>query len=257
MKRFFLNTKTEFLKSKGTAAVWLTILAALFIPVIYAMVCLERPDVMVKKINSDPWMAFLRMNWKNVAAVILPLYCVLMTSLIIQIEYRNNTWKQVYTLPRKFADVFFSKFIVIHSFLIGFILLFSSAIIISGLSVARLNPAYHLLSKDIPWMMLLIIASRIYLGLFAITIVQYWLSLRFKNFVVSLGIGMGLWITGIVLMDWDKIVYYPYMYSTFMFFTDFDKNPETLVQLSLCSIISSVLFLTLSFRDIYLLPERG
>jgi hypothetical protein len=255
--RFLLNTKGEFLKTKRTAALWLTLFAAVFIPAINVAICVERPDVMVAKFIQTPWITFMKMNWKNVSTVILPLYTILITSLIIQIEFRNNTWKQVYTLPRKFADVFFSKLIVVHTFLLGFIVLFNVAIFLSGLITHELNSDYRLLVDSVPLMTMLAFSYRIYIGLLAITAVQYWLSLRFRNFIVPLGVGIGLWIIGIVLMDWDKIIYYPYAYPIFMFFTDFNLYPETLVQLTVCSVCSFIILLTASYLDIATKRERG
>ena len=41
---FILNTKAEFLKSKRTAAFWLTIVGAAFVPVVNSLRLLARPD---------------------------------------------------------------------------------------------------------------------------------------------------------------------------------------------------------------------
>jgi hypothetical protein len=87
--------------------------------------------------------------------------------------------------------------------------------------------------------------------------IQYWLNLRFKNFAIPLGIGIGLWISGIVLLDWDKIIYYPYMYAPLMFFTDFAKHPETLSKLVINSSFCFVLALLLGTWDIRRLKEKG
>lgn len=113
--RFFANTSAEFIKTKRSFALWLTILAAAFIPAINAIILLERPEMLLTKFEQTPWLTFLRFNWKNVAAVILPMYIILITNLVVQIEFRNNTWKQVYASPRSFADIFFSKLLVIQA----------------------------------------------------------------------------------------------------------------------------------------------
>jgi hypothetical protein len=254
---FFLNTRGEFLKSKRSFAYWLTLLAALFIPFISCIILIERPDAMLPKFQTDPWLTFLRFNWKNVAAVILPMYIILITNLIVQIEFRSNTWKQVYATPRTFADIFFSKFVVIHTLIFLFIICFNLFIVFSGLMVNLINNSYPLLFDTIHWKIMFTMTCRIYVGTLAVTAIQYWLSLRFRNFIVPLGIGIGLWITGIVLMDWEKIIYYPYIYSAFMFFTDFDKHPDDLTKLLLNSLISFAGALILSFWDVNRLRERG
>lgn len=255
--RFFANTAAEFMKTKGSFALWLTILAALFIPAIHVVILLERPDIMLPKLEQTPWLTFFRVNWKNVAAVILPMYVILITNLVVQIEFRNNTWKQVYASPRSFADIFFSKLVVIQVLVPVYIFCFDVFIILAGLLVHSLNPAYRLTAGSIAWDNLLLITCRVYLGCLAVSVIQYWLSLRFRNFVIPLGLGLGLWITGIVLMDWDKIIYYPYVYSAFMFFIDFDKEPQQLVVLTVSSITALVLSIGVAYYDIKHRPERG
>ena len=52
----------------------------------------------------------------------------------------------------------------------------------------------------------------------AIAAIQYWLSLRFRNFVVALGIGFALYITGLTIRQWEHIDWYPYMYPFLVYF---------------------------------------
>lgn len=255
--KFFANTTAEFIKTKRSFALWLTILAALFIPAINVVILLERPDMLLAKFEQTPWLTFFRFNWKNVAAVILPMYIILITNLIVQIEFRNNTWKQVYASPRSFADIFFSKLVVIQVLVPFYMLCFDGFVVLAGLLVHSVNPAYRLTASNIDWDSLLLISGRVYLGCLAVSVIQYWLSLRFRNFVIPLGLGLGLWITGIVLMDWDKIIYYPYVYSTFMFFIDFDKEPQQLVVLVTSSIAALALSVSIAYYDMKHRPERG
>ncbi|SDF62498.1 hypothetical protein SAMN04487996_111309 [Dyadobacter soli] len=255
--RFLANTWAEFIKTKRSFALWLTVLAAAFIPAINAFILLERPEILLTKFEQTPWLTFCRFNWKNVAAVILPMYIILITNLVVQIEFRNNTWKQIYASPRSFADIFFSKLLVIQFLVPCYIICFDCFVILSGLLVHSINASYKLVIESIDWKNLLLISSRIYLGSLAISVIQYWLSLRFRNFVIPLGFGLGLWITGIILMDWDKSIYYPYVYSAFMFFINFDKEPAKLIVLLVSSITALVLALIASFFDISRLAEKG
>jgi hypothetical protein len=128
---------------------------------------------------------------------------------------------------------------------------------ISGMAAGMANPAYHVSDHAIPFAAIIGIAARIYLGIIPVMAIQYWLSLRFKNFVISLGIGMGLWISGVVLLDWDKIIYYPYMYAPLMFFTDFSRHPETLSKLIINSSVCFVLALLFGAWNIRCLKEKG
>jgi hypothetical protein len=255
--RFFSNTLAELIKAKRSFVLWLTILAALFIPAINAVILLERPEISLTKFEQSPWLTFFRFNWKNVAAVILPMYIILITNLVVQIEFRSNTWKQVYASPRHFADIFFSKLLVIQMLVPFYILCFDCSILLSGMLVHSINPAYRFVVSGIDWHNLALISSRVYLGCLAISIIQYWLSLRFRNFIIPLGFGLGLWITGIILMDWDKSIYFPYVYPAFMFFIDFQKEPEQLVVLTVSSVVALVCSVGIAYWDVYNLPEKG
>ncbi|MCR8556969.1 ABC transporter permease [Mucilaginibacter sp. BJC16-A38] len=257
MNNFFLNTRAEFLKAKRTSVTGITLIAALFVPVIDFIICLERPDVMTHRMQPGFWLPYLQFVWKNTAAIIVPIYTILITSLIVQVEYRNNTWKQVYASPRRFGDIFFSKLIVIGTLVLSFFLLFSLFFILSGTAVGMANNAYHVSANPIPFTEIIATAARIYLGILPVMAIQYWLSLRFKNFATPLGIGMALWISGIVLLDWDKIIYYPYMYAPLMFFSDFSKHPEKLPQLIINSSVCLVIALLFGAWNIRNQKEKG
>ena len=254
---FLFNTKAEILKTRGTAALWLLLLAAAFLPAINGIILIERPEIFISKVSASPWLSFLHMNWKNGASVILPVFVILINNVIVQVEYRNNTWKQVYASPRRYADIFFSKFIIVQIFLIAFFILFSLFIIFSGYAVGLLQKGYAFSAHSIPWDSMLAIVVRVYIGISGVTAIQYWISMRYKNFIVPLGVGIGLWMTGIVLMDWDKIIYYPYMYATLLYFIDSPGHMGTLSALTINSVVCFIAAVSLGFWSIYRLEERG
>src|SRR5947209_5971130 len=111
---FILNTKAELLKIRRSNALWLTLTGAFFIPFVNFIKLISRPDMFVSKMKDDWWTIFINDNWAVAASFLLPVYVILVVSLVVQIEYGNNTWKQVYTTPRSYADVFFTKFLVIN-----------------------------------------------------------------------------------------------------------------------------------------------
>lgn len=254
---FLLNTKAEALKCRRTAIGWLTFLAAAFLPAINCIILLSRPDIFVPKMQTSPWSSFIRMNWTNNAAAILPVYVILLNNAIAQIEYRNNTWKQVYALPRRYTDIFFSKFIVVLGWLAGYFLLFNACLILSGLATGWINSGYSFAAHPIPFSAMLVITGRVFWGILGVTAVQYWLSLRFKNYIVPLGIGIVLLITGLILMDWDKIVYYPYVYSLFLFLIDAPNHPGTLSSLVISAGLAFAVVILSGLLDIYKLKEKG
>ena len=258
MKNIFLsNVKGEFLKIKRTAAIWLLLPAAAFLPAINALVLINRPDVFVPRISNNPWLILFYMVWKNGSALILPVFVILISSIIVQIEYKNNTWKQVYASPRKYTDIFFSKFVVVNVFVISFFILFTFFTIISGYVVNFFQNNYLFSSHPFRFKAMLIVISRVYAGILGVVAIQYWLSIRFKNFIVPLSIGISLLIAGLILTDWEKIVYYPYMYSLHLFFVGAPGHTGTL---SLLLVNSSICFIVTVFAgwlDINNRKEKG
>ncbi len=237
---------------------WLTLAGAAFIPILFFLIYVLKPDHFVKELSADPWQFHLYQSWQSASVFLLPMYVILTTSLIVQIEYRNNTWKQVYSSPRSYADIYFSKFVVIQAMVLSCFLLFNIFLIISGFAAALVNAQYHFIQKPIPFHNLFLLSAKLYLSSLAITSIQYWLSLRLKNYIAPLGIGLALLITGIIILRWDKVYYYPYAYTALSFFRG--ANPLASNELSKNEWFSLAWFgivLLLGFIDIITKKEHS
>ena len=254
---FILNTRAEFLKSKKTAAFWLTILGAAFVPVVNGIALLARPDHFVPILKNDPWQTFINNNWQAATLFLLPMFVILLTSLVVQIEYRNNTWKQVYASPRTLADVYFSKFIIIHTLILFCFILFNAAIIISSCVVNLFQKQYTFFEHPVPWKMMFSLIVKIYFSVLAITAIQYSLSLRFRNFIAPVGIGLALLITGFIIHEWEHLYYYPYMYPAISFIHDFEKRPGFVSTAQWLDLAWFVVALLVGFLDMLTRKEKG
>jgi hypothetical protein len=185
------------------------------------------------------------------------MYVILVTSLVVQIEYRNNTWKQVYTLPRTLADIFFSRFVVIHSLILFCFILFNASIIITSYAANLVQKQYTFFDHAIPLKGMFLLFVKTYFSVLAITSIQYWLSLRFRNFIIPVGIGLGLLITGFIIHQWEQLYYYPYMYPLISFMPNFQKIPDFVYKAQLFDAMWFVLVLLLGFFDLVQRKEKG
>lgn len=53
----------------------------------------------------------------------------------------------------------------------------------------------------------------VFIATLGICAIQYWLAVRFKNFIVSFGIGLGMVIASMIAAGyWDQAQYIPYLY---------------------------------------------
>jgi hypothetical protein len=111
----FINTfQSEWLKKKRSLASWLVIVGAFFTPSIILMSRIKNADQLsALYVSDDFWQKLWNQTWESMAVFLLPIGIILAAGLITQIEYKNNTWKQLHTTPQRFTTIFFAKFLVI------------------------------------------------------------------------------------------------------------------------------------------------
>jgi hypothetical protein len=257
MATFAINTSTELLKTKRTAAFWITVVGAAFIPMVIFLTYISKPGVFVDRLKPNVWVQHINNTWEAASIFFLPMYIILVSSLTVQIEYRNNTWKQVYASPRSYADIYFSKFIVIHLLILGCFLMFNLFQLMSGYATALVNSRYGFFSTPVPWKVMLNDTSRLYVAILGITSIQYWLSLRVRNFIAPVGIGLALLITGLMVFKWEKIYYYPYAYTILTYSRNNSGQEAVTGNYKLYSLAWFAIVLLLGFWDTVRRKERG
>jgi len=145
---FFLNTlSTEFIKTKNTFAVWLTILSAGFLPAFMFLVYLQHSAYLIPKPGENPWAAFFFMSWKGMAFMVSTFFIVLISCLIMNVEHKANGWKHLLTLPISKTKVYIQKMAIVMVFVVGFYLLYTAMLILSGLFVRLIKPKLGLSSS--------------------------------------------------------------------------------------------------------------
>jgi lantibiotic transport system permease protein len=255
MATFLINTKTELWKTRKTAAFWITVIGAAFLPLFFTIAYSVDPKEFLGDLGKDHWGKHIQMSWTGAAALLFPFCVILVTSLVVQIEYRNNTWKQVYASPRSYADIFFSKFCIIHLLILSCFILFDLCVVGGALLANVFRPQYQFLDNPIPWTKLLSFTGKQYIAILGMTSIQYWLSLRIRNYIAPLGIGLALIIIGVIILGWDKVIYYPYAYTAVTFFKN--KGSNGLANHEIYSLVWFGVILALAFWDTVNRKERG
>ena len=255
MATFLINTKTELWKCRKTAAYWITIIGSALIPLFLMIAYISFPSDFKGDLGNRPWEKHVEMNWQSAAALYFPFYVIIVTSLVVQIEYRSNTWKQVYASPRSYADIFFSKFCIIHLLILSSFLLFNIFILSGAVVSNAVRSQFNFFDNPVPWGKILRFTGRQYIAILGMTSIQYWLSLRLRNYIAPLGIGLALVIIGILILGWSKVIYYPYAYTAVTFFKT--KQSNGLANHEVYSILWFVIILGLGFWDTIKRKERG
>jgi hypothetical protein len=87
-----------------------------------------------------------------------------------------------------------------------------------------------------------------YVAVLAIFSIQFWLGIKFKNFIIPVGIGIALWFAGTIMVTQNLklAAYFPYSYHAYGKFPDYNPLDNTV---GLASFIYTVVFLVIGFLD--------
>jgi hypothetical protein len=212
---FVATFRTELIKIKRSAALWVVILGAGFIPFVIMLSYVLQPRQNMKRLaryNPNPWIHHMENIWQSFSVFLLPLFIILICSLITQIEYKNNTWKQVYASPQSFGTIYFSKLGTVILMILLLFLLFNLFTIGAAIVANLFYPAYGFFDYSFSGVKLLQLNLLTIIATLGIIGIQYFLSMRFKNFIIPVGIGMACLIVTMMAMGWKHIFKIPYAF---------------------------------------------
>lgn len=218
---YAISLRTELIKAKRSAALWICILGAGFMPAIFTLVMILNPKEFLKEPDfaANPWQALFGIAWQSFLIFLLPLFVIIVCSMIVQIEYKNNTWKQVFASPQSIGNIFFSKYSTILLMILFLFVMFNLFLMGGAILANLINSKYTFLRSNLQINSILKMDLKSFVSLLGIISIQYWLSLRIKNFIVPIGIGLCLLITAMIIQRWEHIYKFPYAYSFLTFRT--------------------------------------
>src|SRR5690606_37759052 len=97
------------------------------------------------RFESNPWDLHFVQGYQAFSAFLLPMFVILICSLIPQIEFKNNTWKQVFASPQSTGNVFFSKFASILMMIVFLFIMFNVLMVLAGVISNLIYPKYTFL----------------------------------------------------------------------------------------------------------------
>ncbi|HEX7676636.1 MAG TPA: ABC transporter permease [Thermoanaerobaculia bacterium] len=203
---------TEWLKRKRSLATWLVLGNGLFVPSIIFAVRMRHPANLpaLYRVNGF-WEKLWSQSWESMSIMMLPMFIILATSLIVQLEYKNNTWKQLHTSPQPLLTIYAAKLVVILALLVELFIVFNTGTwltgVIPGILFGAPAPA-----TPIPFLLFAQRNIHFLIDALPMVAIQYLLALHFRNFAVPLGFGMAFWLLGIGMISWQYSYVIPYTY---------------------------------------------
>ncbi|MEP6900507.1 MAG: ABC transporter permease [Actinomycetota bacterium] len=258
----FINSfQSEWLKKKRSLASWLVIVGAFFTPSIILMSRIKNAEKLAALyISDDFWKKLWNQTWESMAVFLLPIGIILAAGLITQIEYKNNTWKQLHTTPQGFTTIFFAKFLVILLMLIEVFVLFNLGIYLSAAIPAMLFSSIPYPAAPIPYLNFWYANVNFFLDCLPILALQYLISLQFKNFLVPIGAGFVIWFLGVGMLPWEYSYIFPYLHGTIDFLMSsgqFNNRKIPPVNIQLLAVIYFVVITIVSYVLYLTKNEKG
>lgn len=216
--KLLLSTQSEFRKLRRTAALrfGFVCIAIIGILVFFSYTTDVRD---MQSLYGDPWNIFMENRKPSLQLLYLPMFSILLTAFAAQVEFRNNTWKQVHSSPQSLLHVSLSKLAIIWIIILLFIVLFNVLMLGILLILDIIHPSINLEAHRLNlgnWVKTMIQAN---LSIAAMTVLQFWLAYLIRNFIIVIAIGVSLWISAAYLLfeeHWKYADWFPYSFPITM-----------------------------------------
>src|SRR5688572_6175754 len=173
-----ISLRSEILKSKRTASFYSTIIAAGVVPFILLL------DMTVDGISPENantiFNAIFIEGFRMSSFAIFPMFVILIGTLLPQIEFRNNTWKQVFASPQTKSNVYLAKFLNIQLLMLLFMVANHLFMFVVAVIMHFVEPSLHLLNQPLDGYNILMNVANSYISVLGLCAIQFWLGLRFK-----------------------------------------------------------------------------
>jgi len=211
---FFHVVSSEWLKQRRSLALPVVIGSACFVPAIIFLSRFRQIDAL-PALHRAPrfWEGLWRQSWEAMALMILPMAIMLLASLLAQVEYRSNAWKQVHAAPVPLTIVFAAKLTVLLTLVAALIACFNAgiymsaalpAVLFSSVPMPAAPDVRYFAARDL----------RFFVDALPIVALQFVLAIVFRSFLTPLGIGMAMWIFSVGTLSWRYSWIVPYSAAT-------------------------------------------
>lgn len=243
-----VSLRSDILKTKRTAAFYLTLAAGAFGPFVSLLDMIFGEGVSAENGKGILNMMFIG-KFQMTGFILLPMFVILICTLLPQLEYKNNAWKQVLTSPQAKGDVFLAKFINIHLLILLFLVVNQLSMFVTVVVLHFYEPSLNVINQPLNGYKVLEKIVNIYVALLAMSSIQFWLGLRIKNFIVPIAVGISCFIIGTILViqfESGFAAYFPYSFHALGTFPE--HKPEV-NRIMWTSVGYSIVLLVLSFID--------
>jgi len=202
----YASILAEWQKAKGSMALWLAGLGTIFNVFLFAGVALvQRPPNMT-------WSGYLAIHYQGISTMMLPLFVIILCSLVHDLEHRSGHWELLRTSPVPAGAIYFSKWVLMLQLFAVAHLVFVAGLLVTGYALGWLVEDFAALRQKPDWSELLRLIGMTIASILGILGLHHWLSLAFSRFIVPLTIGILGFVVTLLLQngEWDHLWLLPY-----------------------------------------------
>ncbi|HEV7333286.1 MAG TPA: ABC transporter permease [Flavisolibacter sp.] len=249
-----VSFRSELLKTKRTSIWYACVLIALVVPVI---LLLDGDKEAISRLAAGPWQRVYQSGGQMLNILLLPLLTVLVCTLLPQLEYRNNTWKQVLSSPQTYVQLFLAKLALPLFIIMLFLLVFNCVLVFATVLLGTIYPGIRLSQHAFDWNVVLRFNGQTFAAILGVLGFQFWMGLRSRSFLLPIGLGVGLWILSAILAfeyKWAHADKFPF---AFPFLSVYPKYAAKVPMMLWYSAGYFLLFVVLAFVDFRFRKPKG
>jgi hypothetical protein len=211
---FVRSLRADTIKLKKTPVFWISLLGGVFVTGLLFILHYFSVEE-INKPDTNPWVFYCGFGMTFISILLVVPFAVLVTSSVMFPEHKSESDKYLYALPLAKSQFYFSKLAVILGIIALTYLIFFSAHLLAGWILGFLRPEYEFHQYSPQILDFAKMLGHSYMSVLGIAGLHYWLSVRWKNFIIPMGIGLCGYIISVMLsitQRFDLAIYFPYSY---------------------------------------------
>ena len=200
----------------------------------------------------NPWKVLLGRYVFQFFYLLYPIVVAVYVYACCEVEYKNNNYKILFTLPLSRLNIFLSKVLFILLTVLFSVLLAYTAFLASGYVLSKLYPQLGFQNYDYRTVIFYTFL-KLFITLSAIAMLQLALSLIFRSFIYPIGISMFMLVFSVFTVNRDFSDFIPYTGAYKAFLNIVEEN-DAFARLDYSNVVMTVIFILISF---FLFKRKG
>lgn len=231
----------EFQKLKGSMALLLCLVAPALVAILMTLICLRQPAM--------EWTLVLTETTGLWSFFVLPMTVTALGILLAQIEHGPRAWDHILALPVPRWHLFAAKSAVMVILIAIMSVLLAVDVRIAGKVLALWDPA-KAATGEFSWVLAARLLSNIWFTALFMAMIQLWVALRFRSFVIPLTLGLGGTFVAVATFGGQEAMFVPWAMPVSLLSKDLART-ELAIQMGMWGglLTFAIMLLHLSSRE--------